>query len=202
VKVLIRYELVLTTESEKVQLRRSPEATPDVSGYRVPCEESEVALFQAFYPNSEVSMTVESVAEDFAQRGNGITTKCHGTRISTKDIPVSDRILARAERAFGNKITRRWVSDGFGLITWVPVFVPKKSVAESKSLRMERELPHSDSQWDIRRLPLRRKMSLVSISVSSAKVSIKPTLKNTVHEGKRGKLAILISKIPCRGRYI
>ena len=68
-KVLIRYELVLTTESEKVQLRRSPEATPDVSGYRVPCEEREVALFQAFYSNSEVRMTVENVTDDFAQRG-------------------------------------------------------------------------------------------------------------------------------------
>jgi len=83
VKVLIRYELVLTTELEKVQLRRSPEATPNVSGHRVPCEESEVAHFQAFYPNLEVRMTVESAAENFAQRGDGITTKFHDSRIST-----------------------------------------------------------------------------------------------------------------------
>jgi len=138
VKVLIRYALVLTTESEKVQLKRSPEATPDVSGYKAPCEESEVALFQAFYPNSEVRMAVESVAEDFAQRG--ITTKFHGTRILTKYISVSDRILTRAERAFENKIPRRGVSAVFGLIIWVPVFDPKKSVAESESLRMERGL--------------------------------------------------------------
>ena len=94
-------------------------------------------------------MTVESVAEDFAQRGNGITTKFHSSRNLTKDNPMSNRILTRAERAFGNKITRRGVSDGFGLITWVPVFVPKKSVAEGKSLRMERGLPHSGSQRDI-----------------------------------------------------
>jgi len=86
VKVLIRYESVLTTESEKVQLRRSPEATPDVSGYRVPCEEREVALFQAFCPNSELRMTVESVTEDFAQRGNDVQTTFHGSRILTKDI--------------------------------------------------------------------------------------------------------------------
>ena len=61
---------------------------------------------------------------------------------------------------------------------------------------MERGLPHSGSQRDIKRMPLRRKMSPVSISVSSAKVFIKPKLKNTVHEGERGKLAILITKIP------
>jgi len=134
--------LVLTTESEKVQLRRSPEVTPDVSGYRVPCEERKVALFQSFYPNSGVRMTFESVAENFTQRGQ----------------------------------------------------------RESKSLRMERGLPHSGSQRDIKRLPLRRKKSSVSISVSIAKVFIKPTLKNTVHEGERGMLAILITKIPCRGR--
>jgi hypothetical protein len=65
---------------------------------------------------------------------------------------------------------------------------------------MERGLPHPGSQRDIKRLPLRRKMSPISISVSSAKVFIKPTLKNTVHEGERGKLAILSTKIPCRGR--
>jgi hypothetical protein len=65
---------------------------------------------------------------------------------------------------------------------------------------MERGLPHSGSQRDIKRMPLRRKMTPISISISSAKVFIKPTLKNTVHEGERGKLAILITKIPCRGR--
>jgi len=99
---------------------------------------------------------------------------------------MSDRVLTRAERVFGNKITHRGVSDGFGLITWVPVFVPKKSVAESKSLRMERGLPFSGSQRDIKSLPLRRKMSPVSISVSSGMVFIKPTFKNTVNEGKTG----------------
>jgi len=65
---------------------------------------------------------------------------------------------------------------------------------------MERGLPYSGSQRDIKRMPLRRMMSPVPISVSSAKVFIKPTLKNTVHEGERGKLAILSTKIPCRGR--
>jgi hypothetical protein len=57
------------TKSEKVQLRRSPEASPDVSGYRVPCEERKVALFQALYSNSKMRMMVESNSEDFAQRG-------------------------------------------------------------------------------------------------------------------------------------
>ena len=61
--------MILMTNSEKVQLRRSPEASPYVSGYRVPCEERKVALFQGFYPNSEVRMTVENVTDDFAHRG-------------------------------------------------------------------------------------------------------------------------------------
>jgi len=43
-------------------------------------------------------------------------------------------------------------------------------------------------------------VSLISISISDAKVFIEPTLKNTVHQGKRGKLTILITEIPCRGR--
>jgi len=138
--------LVFSAYSEKIKLRRSPEATQDVSGYRVPCVEREVALFKAFYRYSEMRMAVENVTEDFAQRSNSIPTKFHGMRILTEDIPMRDRILARAERAFGDKITRRGVSDRFGLITWMPVFSPKKSVTEGKSLRMERRLPHSGSQ--------------------------------------------------------
>jgi len=88
-------------------------------------------------------MTVESLTEDFAQRSKSIPTKFLSTRILTEDFPVRDRILTRAERAFGEEIMRRGVSDGFGLITWMPVFVSKMSAAEGKSLRMEKGL-HDD----------------------------------------------------------
>jgi len=66
VKILIRDELVFTAGSERVKLRSSPEATPDVSGHRVPCEEREVPLFKTLYRYSEMRMAVDSVTADLA----------------------------------------------------------------------------------------------------------------------------------------
>jgi len=68
-------------------------------------------------------MTVESIPEDILQRRNGITTKFYVTRILTEGIPVSDRIVARAEGALGDKIAYRGARDIFDLIILVPVFV-------------------------------------------------------------------------------
>jgi len=65
--------------------------------YRGPSEERDVALLKALYRYSEMRITVESVTKTFAQSGNGITTTFHSTRILTEDIPVRDKIFAKAE---------------------------------------------------------------------------------------------------------